>query len=294
MTARARNAPLITGIGLRLPGAQGLAAAWRILAEGRSTVSKVNARGFDPELYLDPKPGRRGKTVTFAAGQLENLWHFDPGVFDISPREAMEMDPQQRLMLMAVQEAVDDAGLDVAELAGPRTGVFIGASIVENLSPFYYDAARGGSTFTLGNTLAIIANRVSATFDFRGPSQVIDTACSSALTALDTAAGALRRGELDMAVVGGVHVVRTPGGFVGLPIPPAVWNRCGAFRNSCAQSNFCKTAARILKHSSSRKIAYLTANACRKTTDGASAPSKHSTLIKRDYTCMGSNRATNI
>ncbi|AOZ70035.1 hypothetical protein LPB142_12470 [Rhodobacter xanthinilyticus] len=215
MTARDETAPLITGIGLRLPGARGLAGAWRVLAEGRCTVGEVIARSFDPALYLDPVPGRRGKTVTFAAGQIEDLWRFDPGAFGISPREAAEMDPQQRQMLMVVREAVDDAGLDMAALAGPRTGVFIGASLVENLSLFYNDPARGGSTFTLGNTLSILANRVSACFDFRGPSQVIDTACSSALTALDTAAGALRRGELDIAVVGGVHAIRTPGGFVG-------------------------------------------------------------------------------
>lgn len=209
------DAPLICGIGLRLPGARGLAAAWEVLAKGRSTIGQVSPRGFDPAFYHDPKPGRRGKTYTLAAGQIDRLYDFDPGFFGVSPREAAEMDPQQRLMLMVAWEAVEDAGLDIARLRGPRTGVFVGSSIVENLSSYYYDTARGGSTFPLGNTLAIIANRVSRRFDFSGPSLVMDTACSSGLTALDAAARALRRGELDAAIVGGVNVVRAPGGFVG-------------------------------------------------------------------------------
>ncbi|WP_341486024.1 SDR family NAD(P)-dependent oxidoreductase [Thioclava sp. GXIMD4215] len=225
------NAPIVAGIGLRLPGARGLAAAWSVLSEGRCTVTTVSARSFDPAFYHDPAQGRRGKTYSLAAGQLDNLYHFDAAFFGISPREAAEMDPQQRQMLVATWEAVEDAGLDMADLSGPRTGVFIGSSIVENLSSYYYDTARGGSTFTLGNTLAIIANRISARFDFGGPSQVIDTACSSGLTALDTATKALSRGDLDIAIVGGVHVLRAPGGFVGFSqarmLSPS--GRCRAF-----------------------------------------------------------------
>ncbi|MFK7877559.1 MAG: type I polyketide synthase [Paracoccaceae bacterium] len=207
--------PLIVGLSCRVPGARGLPAMWDVLASGRCTVGTVDDRLFDPAQYFDPHRTRRGKSYTFAAGQLEGLWKFDANFFGISPRVATEMDPQQCLMLQSVWEAVEDAGLNIRDLAGDRTGVFVGASLVEVLPKYYLDPARGGSSFPLGNTLSVIANRVSSVFDFGGPSYVLDTACSSGLYALHQARDAIASGEIDTAVVGGVHVVRTPGGFVG-------------------------------------------------------------------------------
>lgn len=207
--------PLVVGLGLRLPGARGPNAAWDVLRDGRCTISQVDTRLFDPAFYLDPHRPRTGKAYTFAAGQIDNLYHFDAGFFGIPPRAAKEMDTQQRLMLQTVWEAVEDAGLNIRDLAGDRTGVFVGASLVEELPKYYLDPTRGGSHFMLGNTLSIVANRISATFDFRGPSYVLDTACSSGLNALHHANSAIREGHVDAAIVGGVHVVRLPGGFVG-------------------------------------------------------------------------------
>ncbi|WP_313348884.1 type I polyketide synthase [Paracoccus sp. (in: a-proteobacteria)] len=209
------DAPLIVGLSSRVPGARKNNQMWSILAEGRCTVSRIDDRLFWNGRYADSQKSRRGKTYSWSAGQLSGLYLFDAGFFGISPREAEQMDPQQRLMLQSVWEAVEDAGLNIADLAGERTGVFVGSSLVENLTLAYADTARAGSTFSLGNTLCIIANRVSSVFDFRGPSLVLDAACASSLYAFHLAAAALRRGELDTAIVGGVHVARSPGGYVG-------------------------------------------------------------------------------
>ncbi|MFN3524618.1 MAG: beta-ketoacyl synthase N-terminal-like domain-containing protein, partial [Paracoccus sp. (in: a-proteobacteria)] len=188
---------------------------WRVLSEGLCTVTTLRDQTFDPAMYLDPFQNRRGKTYTLASGQLDGIFQFDANFFGISPREAAHIDPQQRLMLQTVWEAIEDAGLSPRELAGERTGVFVGSSIVENLSLYYADTARSGSSFSLGNTLCIIANRVSSFFDFGGPSYVLDAACASSLYALHQAAEAIRTGQVDTAIVGGVHALLTPGGFVG-------------------------------------------------------------------------------
>lgn len=207
--------PIITGMSLRVPGARDAVGAWRILRDGNCTVGTVSERWFNPARYLDPHRTRRGRAYSLAAGQLAQLYHFDAGFFGISPREAEQMDPQQRLMLQSVWEAIEDSGLQPRDLSGERTGVYVGSSIVENLSLYYFDPARAGSSFTLGNTLCIIANRVSSVFDFRGPSLVLDAACSSGLYAFHLAVEALMREEIDTAIVGAVHVTCSPGGYIG-------------------------------------------------------------------------------
>ncbi|MFV0292187.1 MAG: SDR family NAD(P)-dependent oxidoreductase [Paracoccus sp. (in: a-proteobacteria)] len=207
--------PVISGLSCRVAGARGQAAMWNALIEGRCTITSLRDQSFDPEMYLDRFQTRRGKAYTLASGQIDGIYDFDAGFFGISPREAQDMDPQQCMMLHAVWEAVEDSGLSVRDLAGERTGVFVGSSIVENLSLYYADTARTNSGFSLGNTLCVIANRVSSIFDFGGPSYVLDAACASSLYALHQAAEALRTGELDTAIVGGVHALLAPGGFVG-------------------------------------------------------------------------------
>ena len=209
------DAPIITGLSCRLPSARGNGAVWDALSQGRCTVTSLRSLTFDPAQYLDPFQNRRGKTYTLAAGQVDGLFDFDASFFGISPREAVHIDPQQRMMLVAVWEAIEDAGLSPADLAGERTGVFVGSSLVENISLYYADTARSGSSFSLGNTLCIIANRVSAFFDFGGPSYAMDAACASSLYALHQASEAIRTGQVDTAIVGGVHALLSPGGFVG-------------------------------------------------------------------------------
>lgn len=209
------DTPVISGMGCRVPGARGPERMWQVLRDGICTIGTLRARNFDPGMYHDPFQNRRGKTYSLASGQLEDIYQFDANFFGISPREASLTDPQQRMMLQAVWEAIEDAGLSARDLAGPRTGVFVGSSIVESLSLYYADTARAGSSFSLGNTLCIIANRVSSFFDFGGPSYVLDAACASSLYALHQASEAIRTGQVDTAIVGGVHALLSPGGFVG-------------------------------------------------------------------------------
>lgn len=232
------DSPHIVGAACRLPGANSLDEAWKVLIGQGCTIETVQTQNYNPDLYLGSGSGANknttGRSYSIQSGQLDKAYHFDAGFFGISPREAAEMDPQQRLMIQTVWEAVENSGLNIKDLAGDRTGVFVGSSLVENQSLYYLDSARGGGHFSLGNTLCIIANRVSSTFDFRGPSIVLDAACAASLYAFHQASEAIRRGELDTAIVGGVHILRTPGGFVGFSqarmLSPT--GRCRAFDES--------------------------------------------------------------
>ena len=156
-----------------------------------------------------------GRTGTRAAGIVADLFAFDPGHFGISPREAEQMDPQQRLLLRAAAAAFDDAGIDPARLDRDRTGVFVGASGADYANYGTQNPEAIGPHFMLGNTLSILANRISYQWDFRGPSYTVDTACSSGLFALDRAREAIAAGTIDTAVVGAVNVLLSPMPFVG-------------------------------------------------------------------------------
>jgi acyl transferase domain-containing protein/NADPH:quinone reductase-like Zn-dependent oxidoreductase/SAM-dependent methyltransferase/acyl carrier protein len=154
-----------------------------------------------------------GKTYTRRAGFLEQVDGFDPEFFGISAREAMAIDPQQRLLLETSWEALEDAGIVPARLAGSPTGVFVGisthdygdlmAAITERKQPM-------NPYLGLGSTLCIAANRISYCFDLRGPSLSVDTACSSSLVALHLACTSLWQGESELALVGGVNAILKP------------------------------------------------------------------------------------
>lgn len=205
----------VTGYACRLPGARDAAAFWDVLAGGRCTISTVRPDRFEGGLFHDPDPAQRGKTYTLAAGQIEDIWGFDPGFFGLSAREAGQMDPQQRLILQVAWEAVEHAGLRPSDLSGERAGVFVGASASDYSNQFFMDLARIDAQFMTGNTLSIISNRISYLLNLKGPSFTVDTACSSSFYALHEAVAALRRGEIDTAIVGGVNLLVSPAPFVG-------------------------------------------------------------------------------
>lgn len=205
----------IIGASCILPGANSLESLWRLLADGRNVVSERPNGRWNVERFLRPGDPTPGFSYSFAGGYLDDAFGFDPTPFNISPREAQQMDPQQRLLLTAAWRAFEDAGLPPSTLAGRNVGVYVGASLADYQSAGAFDPAVIGSHFMTGNALSILANRLSYVFDLKGPSFTVDAACSSSFIALAQAVAALRAGDVDLAIVGGVNMLLSPVPFIG-------------------------------------------------------------------------------
>lgn len=205
----------VIGRACRLPGAKTLSEFWALLHNGSCAISEITSDRFATARYLHPEAGQQGKTYTFRAGLIDDVWGFDPSVFSLSPREAIQMDPQQRLLLMLVWEALEDAGLPASSLAGKDVGVFVGNSGSDHSNRFFFDPASSDSFMMTGNTTSLVSNRISYIFDLHGPSFTVDTACSSSLVAMDQAVKRLQSGEIDTAIVAGVNMLLSPFPFVG-------------------------------------------------------------------------------
>ncbi|MEV0639958.1 type I polyketide synthase [Streptomyces sp. NPDC050619] len=189
----------VVGLACRFPGAPDPAAYWALIRDGRSAVTGV-------------PPGRRGSFGTGGLGTggfLDHVDEFDPDFFDISPREAAAMDPQQRLALELCWEAFEDAGIVPADPRARSTGVFVGA-MWDDYSTLQHRLGADTRHSMTGLHRSIIANRVSHALDLRGPSMVLDAGQASSLLAVHMAAESLRRGEVGLALAGGVNLVLAP------------------------------------------------------------------------------------
>ncbi|MFF7725572.1 SDR family NAD(P)-dependent oxidoreductase [Streptomyces sp. NPDC008001] len=226
------RAVAVVGVGLRLPGGiSDLTGLWDALCEGRDLVGEVPPDRFDTSRFFDPGAVRPGRSCTAAGGFLAEVAGFDAAYFGIAPKEAPFVDPQQRLLLEMTAEALDDAGIPAESLAGTDTCVFVGIS-----DPAYGQFVMSQENHTSpygmsGSTLSIAANRLSYCFDLRGPSMAIDTACSSALVALDRACRTLFDGTSRTALVGGINLLVSPYSFAGFSYAGMLSHRgkCAAF-----------------------------------------------------------------
>jgi phthiocerol/phenolphthiocerol synthesis type-I polyketide synthase C len=205
----------IVGASCRFPGAGNLEQFWQLLASAGDAVTEIDSRRWSTGFYYHPERSEPGKSYTWSAGLIGDVDLFEPAFFGISPREATQMDPQQRLLLELVWHALEDAGIPAAKLSGSGTGVYVGASTTDYSDLRLGDPAGGDAYFMIGNTLSILANRISYTFDLRGPSLTVDTACSSSLVAFHHACEALHAGRIESAIVGGINLLLAPYPFLG-------------------------------------------------------------------------------
>ena len=139
-----------------------------------------------------------------------------PIFFEIPPSEAKAMDPQQRIQLETAYEALENAGLPVEQLKGSRTGVYVAIFSRDYDRMAYKDSADFAKYHMTGAGDAIISNRISYTFDLKGPSMTIDTGCSGSLVALHSACQSLRTGETDMTIVGGTNLMLSPDPMISM------------------------------------------------------------------------------
>ncbi len=208
----------IIGIGCRFPGGVNDAESfWKLLEEGRDAVCDVPADRWNVKRFYDAEPGIVGKTVAKRGGFIDGIDQFDPQFFGISPREAPYIDPQQRLLLETAYEAIEDAGLVLDLDKGTDIGVFVGISHndYQGLQHTSTDRAGISAHTPTGSAHSIAANRISYCLNLTGPSIAMDTACSSALTAVHVACEHILDGRCKTAMAGGVTVMITPDGFIG-------------------------------------------------------------------------------
>ena len=205
----------IIGRSCQVPGADSPEELFKLLCERQNTVTEIPDDRWDKARYWHPQVGVVGKTYTFAAGVVHNTLDIDHAVYGISPREAESMDPQQRWILQLVWRAMENANLTAEHIKDERVGVYVGASNIEYGNLAAGDPAAASPYFMTGNTLSVIANRISHVLGVKGPSMTVDTACSSGLVALDLAVRALEAGDIDTAIVGSISTLSHPLSFVG-------------------------------------------------------------------------------
>ncbi|KAF7245976.1 Phthiocerol synthesis polyketide synthase type I PpsA [Varanus komodoensis] len=206
----------IVGIGCNFPGGEGIDNFWHVLIEGRNCAEEIPPERFDIKDWYDSDSSKPSKTGTRHAAFLKEFNTFDNRFFGINDMEAEHMDPQQKLLLECSYRALEDAGVTRENISGSKTAVFVGMMnrdytqiASRNIGDInHYDGT--------GQAMSIAANRISYTFNLTGPSVAIDTACSSFHYALHFALHAIKQGDCEAALCGGVNCIIEPQAFINL------------------------------------------------------------------------------
>ncbi|WP_428339936.1 polyketide synthase Pks13 [Mycobacterium sp.] len=216
-----RSAPVervdiaVVGLATRLPGDMNTPdETWQALLEGRDAITDL-PEGRWSEFMDEPRLAEAIKKARTRGGYVSDIKGFDSEFFALSKTEADNIDPQQRMTLELTWEALEHARIPASSLRGESVGVFVGTSVMDYSYLAMSDPTVAHPYAITGTASSIVANRVSYFFDFHGPSVAVDTACSSSLVATHQAVQALRSGECDVAMAGGVNALITPAVTLG-------------------------------------------------------------------------------
>ncbi|MDR7304449.1 acyl transferase domain-containing protein/acyl carrier protein [Haloactinomyces albus] len=207
------NEPIaIVSMAGRYPGgADTPEALWQLLDEGRDGIGGFPDRPeWSVERVYDPDPDAPGRSTTKEGGFLHDAGLFDCSFFGISPKEAERFDPQQRILLETCWELLERARVPASSLEGSLTGVYAGVMYNDYLSRLGHDPTNFDGHNVAAGAGSLISGRIAYTLGVQGPAVSVDTACSSSLVTIHMAMQALRRGECDLALAGGVTVMATP------------------------------------------------------------------------------------
>ncbi|HEX4066373.1 MAG TPA: SDR family NAD(P)-dependent oxidoreductase [Acidobacteriaceae bacterium] len=202
----------VIGMGCRMPGAVDTPEAfWDLLAKGVDAIEEIPPSRWDANAFYDPTPGTPGKANTKWGGFVGPIDQFDAAFFGISPKEAVGMDPQQRMLLEVGWEALESAAVAAESLDSSLTGVFVGMSTNDYASLLGMSAETALDAYSgSGVARSVAAGRLSYFLGLKGPNLSIDTACSSSAVALHLACQSLRQKECRMALAGGVNALLVP------------------------------------------------------------------------------------
>lgn len=211
-TSLAQEPIAIIGTACRFPGeASHPSKLWDLLSNPRDLLSEVPQNCFDPQGFYHPNGERHGATnVRHSYLLSEDYRCFDASFFSINPREAESMDPQHRILLETVYESLESAGLQIKDMQGSQTGVYVGSMTNDYRDVQLCDMETIPMYTGTGTTRSLLSNRISYFFDWKGPSMTIDTACSSSLIAVHQAVQSLRSGECTVALAAGANLIIGP------------------------------------------------------------------------------------